>query len=195
MATATLKPKTRKPRIWTEEEYLDHPGGCLIEFDHGRVERLPMPDEFHQTVSFNLQLALHSYARERKLGKVLAAPFPVKVSDQKYREPDLVFRSTKLPKTNPETTQFWDRVTLAVEVMSRGSKSRNRDQIEKRNEYAAAGIAEYWIVDLKKKEITVLNLRRGEYIETGAYRIGDVARSTVLSPFEISLESVFSTKE
>src|SRR5438094_3163387 len=98
MATATLKTKTRKPKIWTEEEYLDHPGGCLIEFDHGHVERLPMPDVFHQTVSFNLQLAFHSFVRQRKLGKVLAAPLPVKVSDQKYREPDLVFRSAKAPK-------------------------------------------------------------------------------------------------
>jgi Uma2 family endonuclease len=194
MATATLTTKTRKPRIWTEEEYLDHPGGCLIEFDHGRVERLPMPDEFHQSVSFNLQLALHNFVRPRKLGKVLAAPLPVKVSDQKYREPDVVFRSAKAPKTDPETAKFWDSVTLAIEIMSRGSRSRTRDQVEKRKDYADAGIAEYWIVDLKKKEITVLNLRRGEYVETAVYRVGDMARSSVLSPFEISVESVFSTE-
>lgn len=192
MPTATLKPKTRQPRIWTEEEYLDHPGGCLVEFDHGRVERLPMPDEFHQTVSFNLQLALHNFVRQRKLGKILAAPLPVKVSDQKYREPDLVFRSAKAPKTDPETTKFWDRVTLAVEVMSRGSRSRTRDQIEKRHDYAKAGIAEYWIVDLKMKQITVLNLRRGEYVESGVYQLGEIVPSTVLAPFEISVESVFA---
>lgn len=194
MATATLKTKTRKPRIWTEEEYLDHPGGCLIEFDHGRVERLPMPDEFHQSVLSNLFMALSAFVLPKKLGKILFAPLPVKVSDQKYREPDLVFRSSKLPKTDPETTKFWNRVTLAVEVMSRGSRSRTRDLIEKRKDYATAGIAEYWIIDLKKKEITVLNLRRGEYVETGVYRVGDLARSTVLSPFEISVESVFSTE-
>lgn len=192
MPTAILKPKTRQPRIWTEEEYLDHPGGCLVEFDHGRVERLPMPDEFHQTVSFNLQLALHNFVSQRKLGKILAAPLPVKVSDQKYREPDLVFRSAKAPKTDPETTKFWDRVTLAVEVMSRGSRSRTRDQIEKRHDYAKAGIAEYWIVDLKMKQITVLNLRRGEYVESGVYQLGEIVPSTVLAPFEISVESVFA---
>ena len=194
MATATLKSRTRKPTIWTEEEYLDHPGGCLIEFDHGHVEVLPMPDEFHQSVLSNLFMALTAFVQPRKLGKILFAPFPVKVSDQKYREPDLVFRSAKLPKTNPETTQFWERLTLAVEVMSRGTKSRTRDQIEKRKEYAAAGIAEYWIIDLKKKEILVLNLHRGEYVESGVYRIGDVARSTVLSPFAISVESVFANE-
>lgn len=194
MATATLRPKTRKPKIWTEEEYLDHPGGCLIEFDHGRVERLPMPDELHQSVSFNLQLALHNFVRPKKLGKVLAAPLPVKVSEQKYREPDVVFRSAKAPKNDPETAKFWESVTLAIEIMGRGSRSRTRDLIEKRQDYAAAGIAEYWIVDLKKKQITVLNLKRGEYVETGVYGLGDVAKSTVLSPFEISVESVFSNE-
>lgn len=194
MAAATLTKKTRQPRIWTEEEYLDHPGGCLLEFDHGRVERLPMPDEFHQSVLSNLFMSLSAFVQPRKLGKVLFAPFPVKVSDQKYREPDLVFRSSKFPKTDPETTKFWDRVTLAVEVMSRGSRSRTRDLIEKRKDYAVAGIAEYWIVDLKKKELTVLNLKRGEYVESGVYGLGDVVRSTVLSPLAIPVESVFNTQ-
>lgn len=193
MATATLKTKPRQPRLWTEEEYLDHPGGCLIEFDHGRVKRLPMPDEFHQSVLSNLFLALTAHVQPRRLGKLLFAPFPVKVADQKYREPDIVFRSAKAPKTDPETTKFWDRVTLAIEIMSRGSRSRTRDLIEKRHDYASVGIAEYWIVDLKKKEIMVLNLKRGQYVETGVYRMGEVAKSTVLSPFEISVDSVFAT--
>ena len=186
--------KTRKPKTWTDEEYLDHSGGCLIEFDHGHVERLPMPDVFHQTVVLNLHLVLHAFVRQKKLGRVLSAPLPAKVADRKYRELDLVFRSARAPKTDPETAKFWEHVSLAIEVMSRGRRSRARDQIEKRKDYAAARIAEYWIVDLKTKEITVLNLRRGEYVESGVYRIGDVARSTVLFPFEVSVESVFATE-
>ncbi len=191
MTTATARAKIRKPKVWSEEEYLDLPGDRLVEFDHGRLEVLPMPGDLHQTAVFNLHLALHNFALSNKLGRVLASPLPVKVADQKFREPDLAFRPAK-HRTDPTTSKFWENVSLVVEVLSPGTKNRQRDQIHKRKDYAAAGIDEFWIIDPKTQEITLLNLQNGEYIETGVYHVGDIVRSIVLSPFEISVESVFS---
>ena len=49
------------------------------------------------------------------------------------------------------------------------------DLVDKRRDYAEAGIPEYWIVDPRGETITVLGLRRGAYLEQGVYRRGAVA--------------------
>ena len=45
-----------------------------------------------------------------------------------------------------------------MEVVSSGDEDRRRDLKTKRDEYALAGIPEYWIVDPELDQITVLTL-------------------------------------
>jgi Uma2 family endonuclease len=57
---------------------------------------------------------------------------------------------------------------LVVEVVSNSKtdkKSRDRDYVEKRAEYAARGIPEYWIVDPDRQAALVLTLSGGVYQE------------------------------
>ena len=54
---------------------------------------------------------------------------------------------------------------LVVEVVSPGTKNHDRDYRYKRSEYAARGIAEYWIVDPQQQKITILELVSGLYEE------------------------------
>ncbi|GAA0434906.1 hypothetical protein Acor_32510 [Acrocarpospora corrugata] len=70
-------------------------------------------------------------------------------------------------------------VRLVVEVISRDSGSERTDRYEKPNEYAATGIAHYWIVDLEPKvNITLYSLAPGY----GVYRRVDrVFAGTVLT--------------
>lgn len=56
---------------------------------------------------------------------------------------------------------------LVVEVVSSSDidkKFRDRDYIDKRAEYAARGIPEYWIVDPIEGVVLVLTLQNGDYI-------------------------------
>jgi len=55
---------------------------------------------------------------------------------------------------------------LVVEVVSPGKANEDRDYRYKRSEYAARGIAEYWIVDPQKGMITLLTLVDGLYEES-----------------------------
>ena len=58
---------------------------------------------------------------------------------------------------------------LVVEVVSPGKENTNRDYRYKRSEYAARGIAEYWIIDPKQAQVIVLTLIDGLY-EEAVYR-------------------------
>lgn len=70
--------------------------------------------------------------------------------------------------------------------------SRDRDLKEKRTEYAAAGIKEYWIVDPQQRQITVLRLATGQYTAQGVFGIGEEAPSNLLAGFSLSVADVFA---
>jgi Uma2 family endonuclease len=56
---------------------------------------------------------------------------------------------------------------LVVEVVSSSDtnqKSRDQDYVDKREEYQARGIPEYWIIDPIKAVVLVLYLQKGRYV-------------------------------
>jgi Uma2 family endonuclease len=81
---------------------------------------------------------------------------------------------------------------LAVEVVSDDPESRDRDFKKKRREYAKAGIAEYWIVDPKERQILVLALEGSRYGVHGTFGLGTIATSVLLSKFAVSVDEVFA---
>lgn len=63
---------------------------------------------------------------------------------------------------------------LVVEVVSSSDtnrQSRERDYVDKREEYAQRGIPEYWIIDQVEAVIVVLKLVAGEYQERSRAQI------------------------
>jgi Uma2 family endonuclease len=176
---------------WSDDDYLALESTRLIEFDDGRVEVLSMPTEEHQSIVLFLFSMLKAFVDQRKLGKVLTAPFPILLWDGKYREPDVMF----MLKTHSRrrTNRFWKGADLVMEVVSRSPKDRARDLRTKRTEYARAGIAEYWIVDPATQSILVLGLEGNRYVEIGAHhaRNNDIARSKLLEGFSVSTRDTF----
>lgn len=80
---------------------------------------------------------------------------------------------------------------LVIEVVSPGATNRARDYRHKHTEYAARGIAEYWIVDPETQQITVCKWVDGQYedtVFTGASRL----ESDVVPTWELTVERVFA---
>jgi hypothetical protein len=69
---------------------------------------------------------------------------------------------------------------MVFEVVSEGDENRDRDLVEKRELYAKAGFAEYWIVDPELRTVTVLSLDGPAYRVAGEYKEGDQAASILL---------------
>lgn len=175
---------------WTEEEYLALNGNHLVELSEGRIEVLPVPTELHQLILAFLYRTFQPFVEEQELGRVLFSLLRVRLWEGKIREPDLVI----LLKANEHLrgNQFWRGADLAVEIVS--PDDPKRDLEVKRDEYARAGVREYWIVDPRDETVRVLFLTNpGEpYTEAGVYRRGDTARSVLLSGLDVSVDAVFS---
>ena len=176
---------------WSKYDYLDLPGNQLVEFDNGRIEVLPMPSIRHQNVSMNIAVPLRVYVQVHELGTVLCAPMPLLVAPLKFREPDILFTRSAAPEES-DGDKYLDSAELVVEIISEGASNRKRDLIDKRADYARAGIAEYWVVDPESQEVTVLRLQGSEYADSVPLGISDFVRSTVVPGFEIPVAKVFA---
>ena len=176
---------------WNAEQYLwltDHTNR-LLEFTDGYIEVLPMPTDQHQTILLFLYDLFNGFLRPLG-GKVLVAPLRLRIHERKYREPDLLL---VLSADDPRRqNRYWIGADLVVEIVS--PDKPERDLIDKRIDYAEAGIPEYWIVDPRTVMINVLRLENNTYTEHGVFGRGTVAISVLLEGFEVSVDAVFDAE-
>lgn len=87
---------------------------------------------------------------------------------------------------------FWRGADLAMEVVS--PDDAKRDLEVKREEYAAAGIQEYWIVDPRDRSIThlVLDQSGQPYTEIGRFVVGDEVESRLLQGLRVNVQAAFT---
>ena len=177
---------------WSEDEYLrltDHTRH-LVEFRDGHIEVLPMPTEEHQRIVLFLYRALYAFLASKAMGIVLVAPLRLRLYTGRYREPDLLV----LLSANDERrgNQFWSGADLVLEVAS--PDDPQRDLVQKRQEYAQAGIPEYWIVNPSTEQMSVLRLERDGYLEHGIFSRGMEATSVVLAGFSVAVDAVLDAE-
>lgn len=177
--------------LWTEEEYLEltQSTNKLVEFTDGFIEVLPMPTETHQLILLYLLDALRAFVSPRRLGTVLMAVLRVRLRSGKFREPDIVFMRAE--NASRRRDEFWQGADLVMEIVSPDPHSQ-RDYDKKREDYAEAGIPEYWIVDPAEERITVLKLSGDNYAVHGQFTPGDTATSALLEGFGVDVDAVFA---
>ena len=178
--------------LWSDDEYLWLTDRCgrRVEFTDGRIEELPVPTDAHQAILLFLYRALFAWLRPR--GGVATVSGPrVRLRAGKFRDPDVAVLRDRAD-TRREN-RYWLGVDLVVEVVSPDNPAR--DLVEKRADYAEAGIAEYWIVDPRDETITVLALDGGAYAERGVFARGATARSAVFRGFAADVSAVFDSPD
>lgn len=175
---------------WSEEEYLElsDRSSRLIELSNGKLEVLEMPTDPHQYTVGRLHDFILRFLMEHSLGELRVAPLPVRLWPGKIREPDLMYLSNA--HLDRITLEYWGVPDLVVEVHSPGPHSRDK-RIEY-EEYAQAGIPEYWMVDTDAKTIDVYRLNQAAYELNRHYSLGDQLASEQLPGFELNLIDVFA---
>ena len=187
----TLKPKTdflmptddAKHRYWSEPEYLElsERTNWLIEMSNGSIEVLDYPTLTHQRILGFMCRCLDNFVRPRDLGHAIFAAYPLRLGNLQFREPDILFALTEHSSWFGE--KFATGADLVMEVVS---EDRGRDFETKRSEYEQAGIPEYWIVDPREEQITILRLENGAYV-AAERAAGERAESTILPGFSVDV--------
>lgn len=189
---ATLYPAQGE---WSEEEYLeltDH-ANRRIEYTEGRLEFLPLPTDIHETLVRFLFRALDRYVDQRKLGEVFSNGIRLRVAARKYRLPDVIFLHRD--HFHARHNRAWERADLVMEVVSDPPADRQRDCEQELIDYAAAKVAEYWIVDRERQAVIVHGLVGGAYSALGEYVRGQIAASRLLEGFAIDVAALFAAAE
>ncbi|MGH2593907.1 MAG: Uma2 family endonuclease [Anaerolineae bacterium] len=173
-------------RRWTEEEYLlfANDQNALIELSDGKVVIHERPTPQHQSIALNLASRLRDYPP----GKTFIAPMPIQLWPGKMREPDvMLFRIEHLDRVQD---QFAGAPDLVIEVLS--PSTRAVDLGEKMDEYARAGIPEYWVVELDARDVSVYALTGEGYRLVGRYRAGEQVQSALLADLKIQVDEIFN---
>ena len=131
------------------------------EWVEGRIEYRMPASLAHQLLCKFLLLILELFVREKSLGTVVGPPFLMKLSSRPTgREPDIIFVSNA-NLARFRSTFLDGPADLVVEIVS--PESRERDREEKFEEYAAGGVAEYWLIDPELRTAEFYVLKNGTY--------------------------------
>lgn len=85
-----------------------------------------------------------------------------------------------------------DIPAIVVEFVSRAKRDRRRDYLEKRQEYRAIGVQEYWIIDRFRRIMTV---HRSTEPSEQVISKRDIYSSPLLPGFELPLARLLSVAD
>ncbi|MCD7865318.1 MAG: Uma2 family endonuclease [Clostridiales bacterium] len=142
-----------QPEIMTLEQYEAFPEDARIEIFEGVAYDMAGPSESHQTISTELTTILNTYIRQKNGScRVFHAPFDVKLNDRPLTivQPDLMVICDRDKLDGKRCNGAPDFI---IEIVSPGNASD--DYIRKLYYYKNYGVREYWIVDPRRKIVTV----------------------------------------
>ena len=142
-----------QPQLITLEQYEALPENRRAEVFDGVIYDMASPSRIHQALLLELSSLLNSYVKSRKGNcSVFPAPFDVKLSDHPLTivQPDImiVCDEDKLDENRCNGAP-----DFIIEIVSPGNPSD--DYIRKAYYYKNYGVREYWIVDPRRKIVTV----------------------------------------
>lgn len=129
---------------WTDER-------TAAEWVNGKVVLMPPGSYQHGEAGQFVGRALCDYVEERNLGKTYLIGILMHLPEiESARIPDVMFYS-HARADGERANYFHGAADLVVEVISPGSRNRQRDTHEKFVEYERAGVLEYWLIDPHRK--------------------------------------------
>ena len=137
----------------TLEQYEALPNDKRVEVFDGVVYDMASPSQIHQTISMELSNIIYNYIKNKKGScQVFTAPFDVKLSDNPLTivQPDIMVICDKNKLDGKRCNGAPDFI---IEIVSPANPAD--DYIRKLYYYKNYGVREYWIVDSKRKTITI----------------------------------------
>src|SRR5215510_9406004 len=195
MATQTAFVSTE---TFTQKEFKrwldERPASDINHYEllRGRIVMSPPAGWPHGSVGTNILVPLATFVRTHNLGHVLDSSAGYDLPSGDTVEPDISFISTTrfAAGPTPQPSKFLRIVpNLVVEILS--PTTAQKDQTEKKVIYAENSVEEYWIVDSKRREITVYTLAGKRFGRGTVYTTRATLRSHVLDGFMLGVGAAF----
>lgn len=142
-----------QPEVITLEQYEALPDEKRMEVFDGTVYEMASPSQIHQSISMQLSTVINNYILHKKGPcNIFSAPFDVKLSDSPLIivQPDIMVVCDKNKLDEKRCNGAPDFI---IEIVSPANPSD--DYIRKLYYYKNYEVREYWIVDPRRKVITV----------------------------------------
>jgi Uma2 family endonuclease len=148
------------------------------------VEHMP-PVFDHDELALAVGSALRSYVKQHRLGRV-AGGGSFHTEAEKVRAPDVSFVSNA-DLEGENTAKYLEKPpTLAVEIISQNDTYDEVD--DKASEFLRAGSKAVWIVNPRRRNVTVLTPDEGEIL----YKMGQsIPGGEILPGFELPVAQIF----
>ncbi|RYF54866.1 MAG: Uma2 family endonuclease, partial [Cytophagaceae bacterium] len=160
------------------------------EFINGQIVMHSPVKERHWTTVGNIYRLMSWYALKYKLGRVASEKALISLIRNDY-EPDVCFWKQEKASQFTADQMKLPAPDLAIEVLSKGTARRDRGV--KFTDYAANGIAEYWIVNPGKQTIEQYELDPDleEYTHIGTFSNSQEIESKQVIGFRVPVLSLF----
>ena len=164
--------------------------GERYELINGVAYAMAAPGLTHQGILIELATQFHVFLKGKPC-KVYPAPFDVRLFYEEDESDDTVVQPDVVVICDPEKLVeegCRGAPDLVVEILSPSNTAIEMGR--KLTLYKEAQVKEYWVVDPKNKNISIYQLRNGEYV-LQIYHAQDIVRPGVLPGLEIPLSTVF----
>ena len=154
------------------------------ELIHGVLIVNPFPSPRERDPNEELGYLLRRYRDNHPDGSSLDATLSeeyVRTSDSRRRADRVVWAGL-----GRQPDPAVDVPTIVVEFVSPGRRSWRRDYVEKRDEYLALGVEEYWVIDRFERTLTVFRKTEKDH-ERQVVSENEVYRPALLPGFELAL--------
>lgn len=161
-----------------------------VEFINGEIIVHSPVKLRHSSAASNLFVLLDAYVKRHKLGYVGYEKLLVSLTRNDY-EPDICyFGSGKAGHFTPGQMHF-PAPDLVVEVLSESTAAVDRGI--KYDDYAAHGVAEYWMIDPETETVEQYQLAGDQYALAVKAQTGEL-RSVALPGFVIPVRAIFDNE-
>lgn len=161
--------------------------GDKAEFINGEIVLHSPVRLRHNTAGRRLLVLLSSYVQRHDLGLVGYEKLMVSLARNDY-EPDLCyFNKARASQFSPDQMRF-PAPDLAVEIVSKSPEANDRGI--KFADYAAHGVAEYWIIDPEAETVEQYQLQDEAYVLLVKAKTG-MLESVAVAGFAIPVRAIF----
>lgn len=178
-------------QLMTADELIKLPRGkARYELIKGELRTMPPAGSEHGSVAVNVTLPLGNFVKANQLGVVFAAETGYKIATDPdtVRAPDVSFiRRERIPEGGLPKNFWQGAPDLAVEVISPGDTVYEVD--EQVAEWLAAGAAQVWIVNSKRRTVTIHHATGETFVLTVRDEIDGGA---LLPGFRLRVAEIFS---